>query len=156
MLKIARKRNTEAAHFCGDMRTVRLKKCFDAVAIPDSIGYMSTLKELRSAIRTAMHNLKPGGVLLIVGLVREDFQENSFVYKGSKGEVEVTTFKNNYAVKPRRATYEASIVYLIRPPGKALGAHRASYPGPVSAGSLDVPPGRRRARSQADEARTCL
>ncbi len=118
MLDIARKRNPEATYLRGDMRSIRLKERFDAVAIPDSIGYMTTTSDLQSAIRTAVNHLKPGGVLLIVALVREDFQENNFVYKGSRGGVEITIFENNHALKPGRATYEATIVYLVRRRGK--------------------------------------
>ena len=55
--------------------------------------------------------------MLIVALVREDFQENNFVYRGARGGVEITIFENNHAVKPRRATYEATIVYLVRRQG---------------------------------------
>jgi len=40
--------------------------------------------------------LKPGGVLLIVANIKEEFRENNFVYTGSKGDVEVTIFENNY------------------------------------------------------------
>lgn len=118
MLEIARKRNPEVDYIRGDMRTVRLKERFDIVTVPDSIGYMSTLKDLRSAIGTACHHLKPGGVLLIVALVREDFRENNFVYVGSGGGVDVTIFENNYALDPGRSTYEATVVYLIRRKGK--------------------------------------
>jgi SAM-dependent methyltransferase len=118
MLKIARKRNPEAVYIRGDMRTFRLKERFDAVAIPDSIGYMSAPKDLQRAIGTAVRHLKPGGVLLIVALVREDFQENNFVYTGARGDVKVAIFENNSALKPGRTTYEAVIVYLIRRRGR--------------------------------------
>jgi trans-aconitate methyltransferase len=47
MLKIARNRNPEVVYHCSDMRTIRLTESFDAVAIPDSIGYMTTIKDWR-------------------------------------------------------------------------------------------------------------
>jgi len=50
MLEIARNCNPEVLYLYGDMRTIKLGKCFDAIAIPDSIGYMTTVDDLRSAI----------------------------------------------------------------------------------------------------------
>jgi len=117
MLEIARKRNPEIEYICDDMRNVKLKRCFDAVVIPDSIGYMVTVTDLRKTIRTACRYLKSGGLLLITALVKEDFRENNFVYTGSKGTIEVTIFENNYAFKNKSA-YEAALFYLIRRRGK--------------------------------------
>jgi SAM-dependent methyltransferase len=118
MLAHARRLNPEIRYIRGDMRTVRLGETFDAVAIPDSAGYMTTRPDLRRAIATADRHLKPGGVLLIVALVREDFRDNNFVYTGSRGEVELTVFENNHARGPRSAAYEATVVYLIRRKGR--------------------------------------
>lgn len=118
MLAIARKRNPEAAYVRGDMRSVRLRERFDAIAIPDSIGYMTTLRDLRRAVGTANRHLKPGGVLLIVALVKEDFRENNFVYSGNRGDVKVTIFENNDAAGRNRPGYEAAIVYLVRRRGR--------------------------------------
>jgi SAM-dependent methyltransferase len=118
MLEIARKLNPEVTYLCGDMRTIGLMGCFDAVAIPDSIGYMTTVDDLRSAILTAYKHLKPGGVLLVVANVREEFKENNFVYIGSKGDVEITVFENNYIPDSTGTTYEATFIYLIRRKGK--------------------------------------
>jgi len=118
MLAIARKRNPEAAYVRGDMRTVRLNERFDAVAFPESIGYMTTLRELRRAVGTANRHLKPGGVLLAVALVKEDFRENNFVYSGTQGDVKVTIFENNDAAGRNRTAYEATVVYLVRRRGR--------------------------------------
>jgi hypothetical protein len=57
-------------------------------------------------------------VLLIVTLISEEFRENNFVYTGSKGDVEITIFENNYAPDPAGTTYEATGVFLIRRKGK--------------------------------------
>jgi len=118
MLAHARALNPEIRYLRGDMRTVRLGETFDAVAIPDSIGYMTTRADLRRAIATADRHLRPGGALLIVALVREDFRENNFVYAGARGDVELVVFENNHARGPRSAAYEATVVYLIRRKGK--------------------------------------
>lgn len=118
MLEIARNYNPEVTYLYGDMRTIRLKECFDAVAIPDSIGYMTTLEDLRKTIITSYKHLKPGGVLLIVTNIKEEFAENNFVYTGSKGDIEITIFENNYIPDPTGTTYEATVIYLIRRKGK--------------------------------------
>ncbi len=126
MLEIARKLNPEITYLYGDMRTIRLKECFDAVAIPDSIGHMTTVKDLEMAIITAYKHLKPGGVLLIVANIKEEFKENNFVYTGTKGDVEITVFENNYILSPTETTYEATGIYLIRHKGK-LEIHTESF-----------------------------
>jgi hypothetical protein len=100
------------------MRSVRLRKRFDAVAVPDSIGYMTTLRDLRRAVETARFHLKPGGVLLIVALVKEDFRENNFVYSGFGKGVRVTIFENNSSAGLKRTKYDAAIFYHIRRGGK--------------------------------------
>jgi SAM-dependent methyltransferase len=118
MLALARKLNPEIHYFNGDMRTIDLKKKFDAVAIPDSIGYMTSVQDLQKVIRNAAKHLKPGGVLLIVASIAEKFSSNNFVYTGSRGEIEITLFENNYLPAPDNSTYEAALVYLIRRKGK--------------------------------------
>lgn len=118
MLQIAKKRNPEVAYLHQDMRMLNLDACFDAVAIPDSIGYMTTAKELRRVVFLAQRHLKPGGVLLIVGQTQEDFGENNFLYTGKKGDIEVTVFENNHMRGPQASTYEATIIYLVRKKGK--------------------------------------
>ncbi len=118
MLEVARKLNPEVAYHEGDMRSVKLDEKFDAVAIPDSIGYMRTLDDLRSAITNACGHLKPGGILLITATIAEQFTDNNFVYTGFKDDVEITVFENNYITDAKRSSYEATIVYLIRRKGK--------------------------------------
>ena len=112
MLKIARKLNPEVKYIHGDMQDIRLKSRFDAVAIPDSIGYMTTVKDLRKAINTAYKHLNTGGILLIVAHMRDNFKENNFVYTGSNKDIKITIFENNFITK--KTNYEATIVYLIR------------------------------------------
>jgi SAM-dependent methyltransferase len=117
MLQIARKRNPQVNYVLGDMRRIRLEERFDAVAIPDSIGYMTTIDDLQKAILTAIAHLNPGGVLLIVAHTKEDFSVNNFVYSGKKGSIEITLFENNYFPDSEKTTYEATFVYLIRRDG---------------------------------------
>ena len=114
MLNIARSLNPEVTYIHGDMRSIRLDGRFDAVAIPDSIDYMQTLEQLNEAIDTASEHLRSGGVLLIVANTAEQFRENNFVYTGSKDDIDITIFENNYVPDKSGSTYEATLVYLIR------------------------------------------
>ncbi len=118
MLDIAEKLNPEVTYVSGDMRAIELKQCFDAVAIPDSIAYMTTIEDLRAAIDTACNHLKSGGVLVIVAYTSDAFRENNFAYTGSTEDTAVTIFENNYLAKATRTSYEATLVYLIRQKGK--------------------------------------
>lgn len=114
MLDKARLRHPDVEYVEGDMRTVRIGREFDAVAIPDSIDYMSSLQDLQMAIETAVVHLKPGGVLLVVGKTREIFRNNNFAYTGEQKDLHVTLLENNYINRDRPDTYEAMLVYLIR------------------------------------------
>ena len=118
MLEIARDLNPEAVYHHGDMRTIELGKCFDAVVAPESIEYMRTENDLYSAIMTAQKHLKPGGVFLVVANTVERFNQNNFVYTGSRDDIEITLFENNYSPPYPGTTYEATLIYLIRRKGK--------------------------------------
>lgn len=118
MLEIAGKRNPEVDYHHGDMRTIKLGEKFDAVILPESIGYMTTTEDLKKAIITANNHLKPGGVLLICANIKESFKSNNFVYTGKKGDIEITIFENNYIHSNKDSIYEATIIYLIRDKGK--------------------------------------
>jgi SAM-dependent methyltransferase len=118
MLEQARHRHPDVQYIEGDMRTVRLGREFDAVAIPDSIDYMSSFAELTMAIGTAAAHLKPGGVLLVVGKTREIFSDNNFAYTGEQEDLHVTLLENNFINPYRPDSYEATLVYLIRQRGE--------------------------------------
>lgn len=118
MLEIARRLNPEVAYFHGDMRTIELDGCFDAVAIPDSIAYMVMEEDLQSALVTVQKHLKPGGVLLTVASTAEQFSQNNFIYTGTRGDIEITVFEDNYIPDPAGTIYEATLIYLIRRQGE--------------------------------------
>jgi ubiquinone/menaquinone biosynthesis C-methylase UbiE len=118
MLNKARKVHPDIEYIEGDMRTLRLNRQFDAVAIPDSIDYMTSQKDLQRTIQTAVMHLKTGGVLLVVAKTEEIFQNNNFAYTGEKDGIHVTLLENNYINPFRPNTYEATFVYLIRQKGE--------------------------------------
>lgn len=118
MLNKARAAHPDIEYIEGDMRTLRLDRRFDAVAIPDSIDYMASRDDLRQAIQTAALHLKPRGVLLVVAKPAETFQNNNFAYTGEKDGIHVTVLENNHINPFRPETYEATLVYLIRRQGE--------------------------------------
>lgn len=74
MLEQSRRRNPEAEHVQGDMRTLRLGRAFDAVFVHDAVCYMTTAADLRAAMATAHEHCRPGGTALFVpDCVRETF-----------------------------------------------------------------------------------
>ena len=76
MLRVSRKANPECEHVHGDIRTVRLKRTFDAVYLHDAICHMTSERDLKAVMRTAYVHCRPGGVALLVpDFVRETFEE---------------------------------------------------------------------------------
>lgn len=118
MLEKARVAHPDIDYIEGDMRKLRLNRQYDAVVIPDSIDYMTSLNDLRQAIQTAKVHLKAGGVLLVVAKTEETFQNNNFAYTGEKEGVHVTLLENNYINPFRPGIYEATFAYLIRQKGE--------------------------------------
>lgn len=115
MLKLARKLNPEVTYCKGDMRTIRLDKSYDAVAILDSIDYMSTVEDLRNAFVTAYDHLKPGGIFLTyVEECKERFKQNKTECSThSKGDIKVVLIENGFDPDPEDTSFEARFVYVI-------------------------------------------
>ena len=116
MLELARKLNPEVTYLNGDMRTVRCNTLFDAVVILDSIGYMTTTKDLEKAFQTAYTHLKRGGVFLtLVEALPEKFIQNRTECRiCSEDNTEIVFMENYYDPDPSDTTYECTFVYLIR------------------------------------------
>ena len=57
MLELSRTINPDIDHICGDMRTLRLGRTFDAVLIHDAVCYMTTESDLRPA--GGVRNMSP-------------------------------------------------------------------------------------------------
>jgi SAM-dependent methyltransferase len=120
MLDLARRLNPEVEYREGDMRSVRLDKQFDAVAILDSVNYMLSQDDLRDAFATAFVHLRRGGVLLTcVEQTVQGFQQNrTMVMTRKKGDIEITFVENQYDPDPSDSTYESTFAYLIRERGE--------------------------------------
>lgn len=118
MLARARAAHPEVAYIEGDMRSVRLGRTFDVVAIPDAIDYMASPEDLDRAIGNAARHLRPEGLLMVVGKTAETFRNNNFAYWGEKDGIHVTLLENNHVDPLKPDTYEAIFVYLIRHKGE--------------------------------------
>ena len=78
MLKLSKTINPELEHKRGDMRTLRLRREFDAVFVHDAVCYMTTEADLRAAIETAFVHAKPGGVTLFApDYTRERYESST-------------------------------------------------------------------------------
>ncbi|MFH1312953.1 MAG: class I SAM-dependent methyltransferase [Candidatus Eisenbacteria bacterium] len=120
MLDLARRLNPEVMYHEGDMRSVRLDRQFDAVAILDSVNYMLTQDDLRDAFQTAYGHLRPGGVLLtFVEQTMQGFKQNrTRIMTRKKGDIEIAFIENYYDPDPSDSTYESTLTYLIRERGE--------------------------------------
>ena len=86
MLAVSERLNPGCEHLCGDMRTVRLGRTFDAVFVHDAVDYMTTEADLRQAVETAFVHCRPVGVAVFVpDCTRESF-EASTDHGGNDGD----------------------------------------------------------------------
>jgi len=120
MLVLARRLNPEVVYLRGDMRTIRLKKAFDAVAVFDSIDYMLTTEDLRAAFSTASSHVKSGGVFLTYAEeTTERFRQGRTTFSRHSAEgVDITFIENAYDPDPNDTTFENTFIYLIRRGGR--------------------------------------
>jgi hypothetical protein len=78
IMKVSKKINPECEHLLGDMRSLRLRRQFDAVFVQDAIDYMITETDLFKTFRTAFIHCKAGGAALFCpDYVRETFSEST-------------------------------------------------------------------------------
>ncbi|MEK9500229.1 class I SAM-dependent methyltransferase [Gaopeijia maritima] len=70
--------NPSCEHLEGDMRTIRLRRTFDAVFVHDAVCYMTSLPDLRQAVETAFVHCAPGGAALFApDYTRETFRSGA-------------------------------------------------------------------------------
>jgi SAM-dependent methyltransferase len=119
MLELARRLNPEVMYHEGDMRSVRLRERFDAVALLDSVAYMLGEEDLRSAFETAFVHLRPGGVMVTyVEQTLEGFEQNRTTCTARVlGKTEIIFIENQYDPDPTDSMSESTFVYLIRESG---------------------------------------
>lgn len=126
MLAHSQRVNPGAEHLVGDMRTLRLGRCFDVVLIHDAIMYMTTPEELRAALATAVAHVAPGGqVAVLPDHVTETFSAGH----GAGGEDGtdgrgLRYLEWHWDPDPTDHTFLVDYAYLLRDPdGEVTVAH---------------------------------
>jgi trans-aconitate methyltransferase len=115
MLSLSRGLNPELEHIQGDMRTMRLERQFDAVFIHDAVMYMTTLEDLRLAVRTAYLHCNPGGVALLApDCTRETFKPSTDCGGRDGGGRGMRYLEWSCDPDPSDSTYLVDYAYLLR------------------------------------------
>jgi len=115
MLAVSRAANPECEHIEGDLRTLRLGRQFDAVLVHDAIVYMTTLDDLRAAMRTAFEHLRPGGAAVFVpDEVAETFESCANLHGGDGDGRSVRYVEWSVDPDPSDTSYLVDYVVLIR------------------------------------------
>lgn len=116
MLQVSQEHNPECEHILGDMRTLRLKREFDAVFIHDAIMYMTSEIDLSRALDTAAVHCKAGGlVLLAPDETREIFKP--FSDHGGHDAPDgrgIRYLEWSYDPDPQDSEYLTEFAYLVR------------------------------------------
>lgn len=120
MLEISRELNPQTLHHLGDMRSVRLGRTFDVVAIHDAVNYMTTEGDLRAAIATAVEHLNPGGMALLApDWLRESLSGPRVIdWTKSGGDGGVTFIEYVAAPREGSTTVESVFVFIIDEAGR--------------------------------------
>ena len=120
MLALARRLNPDVRYRQGDMRTVRLRRMFDAVVIADSMTYMLSEADLKKAFATAWTHLRPGGIFCTYAEQTKEFFEQNKTKNSrhARGDIEVTFIENTFDPDPRDTTCVFTFVFLIGRAGK--------------------------------------
>lgn len=121
MLALSQALNPDCEHVLGDMCSVRLGRCFDAVFIHDAVMYLTTKEELRQAITTAFVHCRAGGVALFVpDDVRDSFVESTD-HGGSDGVGRgIRYLAWAWDPDPDDTTYYVDYAYLLHEDGQPL------------------------------------
>lgn len=119
MLDACKKLNPDVELFCGDMRSVRLGRKFDAVLIHDAIDYLVTEADLLATFQTAAAHLQPGGVFVTtVDQYAERFSGplvESSVHTLGEDKVSYTAYV--YDPDPNDTAIETIMTYYIESAG---------------------------------------
>ena len=121
MLALSRSINPECEHIQGDMRTLRLKRTFDAVLVHDAVVYLLTEADLRQAMATAYAHARPGGVAVFApDHVRESFRPwtDCGGHDGAGRALRYLEWTSD--PDPTDTTYQVDYAYLLHEEGKPM------------------------------------
>ncbi len=115
MLAVSRQHNPECEHVIGDMKTIRLDRCFDIVFVHDAIGYMTTLEDLQQVFSTAfVHCRDCGSAMFVPDEVLETFVESTDSGGVDDEHRAFRYFEWSYDPGGSDTTYVTQYVYLLR------------------------------------------
>ena len=120
MLALSQRLNPDTRHHLGDMRTVRLGRKFDVVAIHDAVNYMLTAENLRAAITTAAVHLNTGGVAVLApDWLSESFSGPRVIdWTRQDAGLDVTFIEYVAQAEPGVATLESVFIFIINQDGQ--------------------------------------
>jgi SAM-dependent methyltransferase len=123
MLSLSRGLNPECECVRGDMRSVRLRRLFDAVFVHDAVEYMTTIEDLHRAAVTAFVHCRPGGAALFApDAVRETFRPSTS-HGGHDGDGRSLRYLEwTWDPDPADTSYVTEYVYLLKTDGHAVRA----------------------------------
>lgn len=119
MLAASQRVNPDLEHVQGDMRSLRLRRRFDAVLAHDAVCYLATEDDLRQAMETAFVHCRPGGVAIFApDHVREHFADSTD-HGGHDGEGRSLRYLEwTWDPDPADTTYTADYAYLLHEQGQ--------------------------------------
>ena len=130
MLGISKTLNPECEHLLGDMRELRLERCFDVVFIHDAIDYMTSHADLQRALETAFVHCKPGGLgLFVPDHLRETFQACTEHEGNSDQDKGIRLLSWSHAPNPGDTHYQVDYAYLLRENNHTWVEHEQSVYG---------------------------
>ena len=120
MLDLARRLNPEVEYVEGDMRTVDLRRTFDAVLLLDSVYYMKNEADLAAAFRTAHRHLPPGGMFhtVVEGHAGRFEQNGTGISRHIRDDLDIVFIENYYDPDPADTVMELTFLFIIRMGGK--------------------------------------
>jgi len=115
MLAVSRALNPGCEHVEGDMRTLRLRRTFDAVFLHDAVMYMRDERDLAAAMGTAFAHLRPGGAALFVPDDTRETWRGGIHSGGHDGEDRALRYLEwNHDPDPSDTTFRTAFAILLR------------------------------------------
>jgi len=124
MLALSRALSPECEHLAGDMRSLRLRRTFDAVMVHDAVAYMTTRADLAAMAATAFAHTRPGGAALFApDYVRDAFRDKTELYTGDDGARSLRCVEWAWDPDPADDTYAVEYAFLLRDGAQMRAVH---------------------------------
>ena len=124
MLGLSRELNPECEHYLADLRTLRLKRTFDAVLVHDAVMYMTTEADLLAAAETAFVHTRPGGAAVFApDCVRETFKDQTDLLEEDEGQRSLRGLIWSWDPDPADDTFTTEFAFLLREKGTVTAVH---------------------------------